>query len=283
MPGAVDMDRRSFLAIGAAAAIRGVRRGAYPAVSDRLERIGLQLYTLRDALAVEFEATIARVAALGYRELEFAGYHGRTAAQLRALLDRHGLTAPSAHVPLEALERDAAPRLADAATLGHRYLCVASIAPERRRTLDDWRRTAAALNRVGERCRAAGVQFAYHNHDFEFVPLDGRVPYDVLLAEADPGLVQLEVDLYWIAKGGHDPLGYAARYPGRIALLHLKDSTGAPDHRMVDVGRGTIDFKRVFAQRAAAGIRHWFVEHDEPSDAFASVRASFEYLSTLEL
>src|SRR6266576_470043 len=130
--------------------------------------------------------------------------------------------------------------------------------------------------------KAAGLQFAYHNHDFEFAPLEGKLPYDVLLAETDPKLVQLEVDLYWITKGGQDPLAYFARWPGRFPMVHVKDSAGPPDHRIVEVGAGKIDFKKIFAQSDQAGIKHYFVEHDEPADAFASIRASCEYLKRLE-
>jgi sugar phosphate isomerase/epimerase len=108
------------------------------------------------------------------------------------------------------------------------------------------------------------------------------LPYDVLLAETDPKLVQLEMDLYWITKGGQDPLAYFGRWPGRFPMVHVKDSAGPPDHRMVEVGAGKIDFKKIFAHSDQAGIRHYFVEHDEPADPFASIRASCEYLKRLE-
>jgi len=108
------------------------------------------------------------------------------------------------------------------------------------------------------------------------------LPYDVLLAETDPKLVQLEMDLYWMVKGGQDPLAYFARWPGRFPMVHVKDSAGPPDHKMTAVGAGKIDFKKIFAQSDHAGIRHYFVEHDNPDDPFASIRASYEYLQRLE-
>src|SRR5204863_145165 len=173
--------------------------------------------------------------------------------------------------------------MADAApVIGHRYLVLAWIPAEERHTLDDYKRWAERLNRAGTEAKAAGLQFAYHNHDFEFAPLEGKLPYDVLLAETDPKLVQLEVDLYWITKGGQDPLAYFARWPGRFPMVHVKDSAGPPDHRIVEVGAGKIDFKKIFAQSDQAGIKYYFVEHDEPADAFASIRASCEYLKRLE-
>ena len=278
-------DRRDFIkALGAAAlgpALQPIAPSPYPRpLLRKLDRIGLQLYTVRHQMEKDFEGTIARVAAIGYREVEFAGYFGRTPRDVRALLDHHGLSAPSSHVSLAPEQwrgaLDAAP------IVGHRYLVIAWISPEERRTLDDYKRAAERLSRAATEARAAGLQFAYHNHDFEFAPLDGRLPYDVLLAETDPKLVQLEVDLYWIVKGGQDPLAYFARWPGRFPMVHVKDSGPPPDHRMVEVGAGKIDFKRIFAQRDQAGIQHFFVEHDEPADAFVSIRASYEYLKRLE-
>ena len=273
-------ERREFLQWCASGLVAS--RIPHPASREKLSAIGVQLYTVRSEMAKDFEGTLARVAAAGYQEVEFAGYYDRSAKDVRAVLDRHGLRAPSAHVSKEDLERNGERVLADAATIGHRYICIAWIAQEERRTLDDVKRVAAAFNRIGERCGAAGMQFAYHNHDFEFATLEGKVLYDVLLEETDPALVQLEVDLYWITKGGHDPLAYFTRYPGRVPLVHVKDSAGPPDHRMVDVGGGTIDFKRIFARRQAAGIRHFFVEHDQPRDPLASIKASYEYLKRLE-
>jgi len=228
----------------------------------------------------DFDGTIARVAATGYREVEFAGYFGRNPRDVRALLDHHGLAAPSSHVSLAPAEWRAA--LDAAPVVGHRFLVIAWIPPEQRRTLDDYKRAAERLNHAATEAKAAGLQFAYHNHDFEFQALDGKLPYDVLLGETDPKLVQLEVDLYWITKGGQDPLAYFARWPGRFPMVHVKDSAGPPDHRMVEVGAGKIDFKKIFAQSDQAGIKHYFVEHDDAADPFASIRASCEYLKQLE-
>jgi len=270
------LDRRTFLQTLGGAAVAGL----IPAAPRRLDRIGLQLYTVRAQLAADFEGTLARVAAIGYREVEFAGYFGRDPRDVRAMLERHGLVAPAAHV--QSIAPAAWRASLDAANIvGHRYAVVAWLPTEQRRTLDDFKRLAQMLNRMAGEARAAGLQFAYHNHDYEFVPLEGRLPFDVLLAETDPQLVWIEMDLYWITKGGQDPLTYFARYPGRFPMVHVKDSLGPPDHNMADVGAGTIDFRKIFARSAAAGIRHYFVEHDEPPDAFASIRASYDYLRRL--
>ena len=260
--------------------LAGAVRPAGLSRSDRLERIGVQLYTVRQAMQQDVDQTLARVAEIGYREVEFAGYFNRSPREVRAALEAVGLDAPASHVLLA--EGDGAwDKTLEAATLvGHDMLIVAWIPETRRRTLDDYRAVADSLNRAGEKARSAGIQFGYHNHDFEFALLEGRVPYDVLLESTDPALVAFEMDLFWITKGGYRPLDYFARYPGRFKLVHVKDMSA--DGEMVDAGRGRIDFPTIFAKGSQAGIRHYFVEHDEPTDPFESIRTSYEYLRGLE-
>ena len=280
------IDRRGFLETLGALALAGVSTGASrcsSATPGRIQRIGLQLYTVRGEMAKDFEGTLARVAAVGYDEVEFAGYFDRPPAEVRSVLQRLGLAAPSAHVPIERVRDDWAHALEAASVIGHQYLVVPWLAPEQRRTIDDYRRVAALLNQAAVQAREAGIRLAYHNHEFEFETIDGRVPYDVLLAETDPSLVPMELDLYWIVKAGADPFEYFERYPGRFQMVHVKDADGSAERRMVDVGEGVIDWPGIFARRDQAGIRHFFVEHDNPSDPFASIRASHEYLSRLEL
>jgi sugar phosphate isomerase/epimerase len=238
---------------------------------------------VRRELERDFEGTLASLGSMGYDEVEFAGYFDRRPEEVKAVLGRHGLAAPSAHVPLEVVRRDWARTLDAARIIGHRYIVVPWLPPESRRTLDDFKRLAAEFDRLGEEAKRVEIRFAYHNHDFEFAPLDGRLPYDVLLAETEPGNVALELDLFWITKGGQDPLAYFARYPGRFEMVHVKDSSGPPEHRQVDVGQGIIDFRRILARRRQAGIRHLFVEHDDPTNPLAFARASHDYLERLEL
>ncbi len=291
------MERRTFVASLGAAALGVGTKGYHsplppPRSGDdldpsgnakaRIRPLGIQIYTVRDLMRRDVEGTLARVGEIGYREVEWWGSYDRTPAQLASALRAAGLTAPSAHVGLEALEGDAGSRtIATAQEMGHHYLVVASMPAEWHRTLDDWRRVADRMNRVGERLHAAGLQYAYHNHDFEFQPLEGRIPFDVLCESTDPGLVQIEVDLFWIIHGGGDPLAFFRRWPGRVPMVHVKDRTA--DGRMVDVGAGVIDWRAIFAHRAQAGIRHYFVEHDEPPDPMASIAASYRYLSRLSV
>lgn len=274
--------RREFVktlgAVGVGLACSGGLRTAH---SARLDKIGLQLYTVRDKMKEDFEGTLAHVAQIGYKEVEFAGYFSHSPADVKAILDRHGLSAPSTHIPFENDDQWKA-ALAAAKSIGHEYIVMPWIPAERRKTLDDWKNFAQVFNHAGQMAHDAGIQFAYHNHDFEFPKMDGQVPYDVLLQSTDPKLVQLEIDLYWMTKGGQDPLDYFARWPGRIPLVHVKDSAGPPDHKMVDVGQGKIDWKRIFAKKDQAGIKHFFVEHDQPPQPFDDIAVSYRTLKALE-
>ncbi|HEX5410035.1 MAG TPA: sugar phosphate isomerase/epimerase [Gemmatimonadaceae bacterium] len=244
----------------------------------RLGAIGVQLYSVRDLMDKDVEGTLAALAAIGYREVEFAGLHGRTAADLRGMLKRHSLVSPSSHVSLEDAQHNWDRTLADLTTLGNTFVVIPWI-DDTYRTVDGYKRVAAMFNTAAAAARKAGLQFAYHNHDYEFAPVEGQRPYDILLAECDPDLVRMEMDLYWIVKGGGDPLAYIARYPGRFPLIHAKDMAKNGD--MVDVGKGTIDFSAILAQSDKAGIRHCFVEHDDPPHPLEDLRTSYEYLRRL--
>jgi sugar phosphate isomerase/epimerase len=274
--------RRNFVKATTAAVMAStlprLLRAAAPA---RLDAVGIQLYTLRSEMTKDVEATLARVAAIGYRQVEFAGYFKREPAALRATLDSLKLTAPAAHVGLEALESDWDSAAAAAKTIGHRWLIVPSLGRAQLASVDAIKATAARLNALGRKAKDAGLRVGFHNHNAEFRVTDGVVPLDLLGAELDPALVDLEMDLYWTINAGADPLAYFKKFAGRIRLVHVKDSGGAPQHEMREVGAGVIDWKSLFAQRKLAGIEHFIVEHDQPKDAFASAAASYDYLSKL--
>ena len=276
------MDRRTFLGTIAATALLSRRiASAYNEVSpQRLENIGVQLYTVRAEMKQDFEGTLAKVAAVGYRELEFAGYFEKSPKEVRGALDRHGLKAPSTHVDYASLSPEKWPRvLEDSRTIGHSYVVNPWVDDEIQKRADGWKRAAETFNRAGEASKKAGIQFAYHNHDHEFKPVDGKLPYDILLAECDAELVKMEMDLGWVFVAGVDPLTYFDKYPGRFPLVHVKDFSN--DKKMRNVGSGVIDWKRIFAASGKAGIKHSFVENDEPQSAFDDIRSSFEYLQKL--
>jgi len=247
--------------------------------SSRMQPVGVQLYTVRKLMAADFEGTLAAVAKVGYREVEFAGYFGHTPAEVKAALGRAGLVAPSAHVPLEEVLNAWPAALDTASAIGISCLVAAWIPESMRKTLSDWQRLAEQFNRAAESARQQGIQFAYHNHDYEFVPVGGKLPYDVLLQDTDTELVQFEMDLFWIRKGGQNPFAYFVRWPGRFPLVHVKDM--AKDGAMVDVGAGVIDWKAIYGARRQAGIEHWFAEHDEPADPMGSLQSSYRYMARL--
>lgn len=247
----------------------------------RIDRPGVQLYTVRSLMQKDVAGTLAAVAKLGYREVEFAGYFQKSPAEVRRMLDDNGLTSPSTHVGPPELRDTFDTTVEMARVIGHRYVTIAWLNARAYPTADHWKRQADEFNRFGEKAKAAGLRFAYHNHDFEFAPVEGQLPMEILLGGTDPSLVAFEMDLYWASKAGHDPRNWFARFPGRFEMVHVKD--GRPNGMaMTEVGNGTIDWKGIFARRKEAGIRHYFVEHDNPADPLDSIRQSVNYLKALE-
>jgi sugar phosphate isomerase/epimerase len=253
---------------------------AITATRTKLSRIGIELYTLRREAAADLAGTLARVAKIGYKEVEFAGYHNHPATEVRDLLKQNGLTAPAAHIAITEIQSTPDKTFEDARTVGHEWIVAPTPPPGKRDTVEDWKRVAEQFNAAAKQVKAAGFRFGFHNHNDVFKKIGDVVPIDVLMKETDPALVFYEMDVYWVVNGGGDPVDLLTRYPGRFKLMHLKDSMGAPDHKMADVGSGTIDFKAVLAR--AKNVEHYFVEHDDPPNAFADVAASYSYLSKLE-
>jgi sugar phosphate isomerase/epimerase len=169
----------------------------------------------------------------------------------------------------------------DAKALGQTWLTVPSLPSGPRATVDDWKRIAGQFNTAARQARAAGLRFAFHNHNAEFRKIGDVVPFDVLLDNTDPALVEYQLDIHWAVAGGADPLDYIRRYPKRFPMVHVKDSAGPPDHRQTELGQGSIPFAKIFAQAEQAGIKHWFIEHDSPADPMAFARNGYAYLSTL--
>ena len=278
------LDRREFLRLTGAtiAASAFAPRTLRAVAAERLDRIGIQLYTVRHEMEKNVDATLARVAQIGYREVEFAGYFKRTPAQIRAALDTTGLSAPSAHIGIADVRSPDWPRtLEGARTMGHKYLIVAWLDDKDRVSQDSYNAIADALIAGSAKAAEYGITLGYHNHNFEFAPLDGKNGLEVMLERTAGSTVVFEMDLYWITDTGQDPIAWFNRFPGRFPLVHVKDSAGPPKNEMRDVGAGTIDWRAIFRHHEQAGIKHYFVEHDEPKDPFDSARMSFAYLSHL--
>jgi sugar phosphate isomerase/epimerase len=294
------MNRRTFLesslAAGALASLPMKTFGA----TRQIEKVGVQLYTVRDLMKTDFDGTLARVAKIGYKEVEFAGYFDHSPQDIRASLDKLGLAAPSTHVGPEIVRGHMPEAIETAKIIGHQYIVCPWIDEADRKSPDGYKIVAESFNKAGETCKKAGIQFAYHNHNFEFSPaasLKGQLPYDFLLANTDPNNVKMEMDLCWIIVGGQDPVKYFQRYPGRFPLVHVKDISKLPDpaaakagplsmdeieNTMTAAGSGAIDWKHIFAHSKEAGIKHYFYEDDKPKDAFALLADSYKYLSQLE-
>ena len=266
------MHRRGFVAGTLATGFGGVLRLRAQDNGGSGLSPGLQLFTIRRLMQDDVPSALALVADIGYRHVELAGYFGYPASELRLMLDDAGLTAPAAHVSPADMTENLDAAIESALILGHRYLVVPSLSVESRATLDGYYRVAEQFNAWGEACDRAGLLFAYHNHDFEFELADGQVPYDVLLDETDPALVEFELDLYWIRAGGRSELEYFERYPGRFTLWHVKDMD--TQGGMIDVGDDVIDFAALF-DRDDTGVRYAFVEHDNPPDPETTIRRSY--------
>ena len=255
-------------------------RLSWAADGRKIERVGLQLYTVRDQMKEDFDGTLAKVAGIGYREVEFAGYFDRAPKDVKASLDRAGLVSPSAHFSSSYLGDKWPGVLESASAIGQPYVVCSSVEEKLRQQPGAWQRIAEMFNQAGEAARKAGIQFAYHNHSFEFTPVEGKLPYDILLDGTDPNLVKMEMDLYWTVNAGADPLVYFSRNPGRFALVHVKGRDKSGNMTQV-AGDNSIDWRAIFAQSEKAGIRHYFVEHDNPQVPMDSIRASYAYLRDL--
>ncbi len=267
--------------------------------------VGLQLFTFFGVIDEDVKGILTKIAHVGYKELESAfskkgGYYGMKPKEFKAMVNGLGMQWTSHHVigapfklpkgykmpngpdgkpmvipPMLNL-RDNMQQLVDEAAEGGLKYLVCANAPTG--TLEEIKETLATLNKTGEAARKAGLQFCYHNHDMEFKAVDGKVPYHLLLTETDAKNVKMELDLAWAIKGGQNPVQMFKEHPGRFPLWHVKD-LDASHNTILPVGSGTIDFKPIFAAAASSGMQHFFVEHDMPKDAMASIKSSYGYIT----
>jgi len=289
------MKRRTFIKT-ASLLTAGAAFLPYCSRAKKQKQIGLQLYTVRDDIAKDLEGTLQKVAEIGYNIVEGAGYsnrlfYGKKPAEFKALLNGMGLTMPSTHAVTElTTEGDKSTimdtwgkTVEDSAAAGVHYVVFAYLPAEERKSLDNYKAIAEKFNRFGEICNETGLQFAYHNHDFEFINFDGTLPYDLLLNETDENLVKMQIDTYWIIKAGYDPVDYFEKYPGRFELWHLKDMEDSEEKSFVEVGHGTIDFRRIFQYNETAGMKLFFVEQDTCKRLpLESIKMSYDYLNNAD-
>ena len=314
------VDRRSFLVMAGGAAASLALGARAPA---RLDRIGVQAFSLPKLLEHDIDGALAMLSGLRYQELELfgpfpfsvqavqdqwksmattlgfsgSGYFGLTAAQFRARLDAHRLTSPSTHIDLDTL-RDRTDQVGEAAhTLGHKYVGLALIPEERRKTLDDYRKMADELNAIGTRAKGLGFKVLYHNHGYGFTPLEGQIPTRVLFDRLDPTVVALEMDTFWTVAGGANPVELLDAYPKHYRLMHVKDMSrqlrfehGGTMQDFIALmpaitpdGTGVLDLPRILGHAKKNGVEHFYVEQDLAADPPAQLGRSIRNLKAMNL
>jgi sugar phosphate isomerase/epimerase len=233
----------------------------------KMKKLGIQLYTLRDDLPKDPKGILKKIASFGYQQVEgFEGekgmFWGMTPKQFKVYLDSLGMKMVSSHCDID---KDFEKKAAEAASIGMKYLLSAWVGPQK--TLDDYKKIADKFNERGRICKKHGIRFAYHNHDYSFVPLDGQVPQDVMMKDTDPSLVDFEMDIYWVVTAGEDPIAWLKKYPNRFRLCHIKDrkKDATPDQKdeSVDLGEGSIDYPSIVKAAANYGMEYYILEQEK--------------------
>lgn len=294
-------NRRKFLKVSAAGSV-GVMllgtAGFKSAVVDRKKfGVGLQLYTVRDAMGKDALGSLKKISGLGYKNMELAGYsngkfYGFAPKEFKKIINDLGMEVISSHTNVEAagINMDNAKLMADAhAELGVKY-CIQPWIEEPDRNIESYKKMIAGWNKAGKIMKDKGIQFGYHNHNFEFTTINGVVPYfDIFMPEMDADLITMELDLFWAKKAGQDPIEMFKKYPGRFQLLHFKDmmTNQAPFFEVIkddicSVGEGVIDFKKILAAKEVAGMKYTFVEDDNQGNGktFEALETSIKNLTT---
>jgi len=295
-------NRREFLKISAAGSAGLVLLGTLDSIAgvadDRKKfGVGLQLYTIRDAMSADLLGSLKKLSDMGYKTLELAGYadgkfYGYSAAEFKKIVSDLGMVVISSHSAVESkgITMDTAKLMADAhAALGVKY-CVQPWVNDEDRTIEKYKKMIGDWNKVGKIMKEVGIQFGYHNHNFEFATINGVVPYyDIFMPEMDKDLITMELDLFWASKAGQDPIAMFKKYPGRFQLLHFKDmkTKQAPFFDVIkddvcSVGEGVIDFKNILTAKETAGMKYLFVEDDNQGNGkpFEGVETSIRNITT---
>jgi len=302
-----NISRRRFISLGSAAiatgalALRGKRVLAYPLGLP----LGLQLYSVREMLQKDYPGTLKQIAALGYKEVEAAGFYGHSPEDVKAAMHAAGLSLVSAHYSFNDLKESFDDTVAFCKALGLQYLICSFPGiknPDRLQdksfrgqvqgfTMEDYRFNADRFNDWGGKVKAAGMQFGYHNHTMEFASKEGVVPFDEMIRLTDPALVTFEMDCGWVTVGGGDPVAYLHKYPRRISMLHIKDFKATPQPATVvdpppaaELGQGTVNFRRIFEAAKGANIKHAFVEQEAfDIPPFDALRIDANYMRDLKV
>ena len=296
-----NLNRREFLKLSAAGSLGLLTLNPMLQSCQSVDRksfgVGLQLYSIRDAMAADVRGTLKKVSDIGYKYMELADFskgrfYGYSPSEFKKILSDLGMEALSSHTAVEAdgITSENAKAMADAhAALGVKY-CVQPWIEEVDRTIEKYKSMIADWNEVGRIMKSVGIQFAYHNHNFEFLPTNGIIPYyDIFLKEMDRDLITMEIDLYWVTKAGHNPIEIFKKYPGRFKLWHFKDQAkpAKPIYEVekediTPVGAGSIDFKKIYEFRELSGMKNHFVEDDNQGNGkpFEGIETSIKNLTT---
>lgn len=247
--------------------------------------VGLQLYTVRDAMSNDPVRTLKKIASIGYSQIETANFengksYGFAGTEFKRVLDDMGLKLISGHFSPKVFENSFEEALAFMVAAEQQYAVFPWLSNEQRMTISQYKAHAETLNKCGELAKSAGVTVCYHNHAFEFETLEGLLPINVLLKETDPNLVKFELDLYWVKKAGFDPIRFFKENEGLVPLWHVKDMDDTPDQFFTEVGEGVIDFKSIFAAKEVSGMKHFFVEQDQSIDPLQSIEKSYKNLTS---
>ena len=295
------INRRQFMQQTGTLALGGLMANPLAEAIDfkRSRKVGLQLFTLFTVIDKDVQGNLKKVADIGYKEIESAfsfkgGYYGMTSTEFKKMVSDLGMTWRSHHIggapfkPRPGSDRSKMPKLLNlrdnaqevidqVKAGGVNYLVCANTPIE---TLDEVKASAEVLQKAGELCKKADLTLCFHNHDAEFKAVEGQLPYDIFLSQVSADVLKFELDLAWVSKAGVDPIALFEKHPKRFPLWHVKDMD-KEFKTIMPVGEGTIDFKRIFAHAKTAGMKHFFVEHDMPADAFASIKSSIDNLKKM--
>lgn len=281
--------RRTFIKQAGLAATAALLIPSF-AFNKATKNVGLQLYTLRDLIPKDVTGIIEKVAQAGYKEVETYGFAngkfwGLTPKEFKSLLQANGLKAPSGHYGMDEFSKTGKTEklkadIESSAAIGGKYFTIAGAHVDMSKGTDGFKKTANDFNKVAELAKASGLKFAYHNHDFEFKKIGDTTGYEVYLNETDKNLVNFEMDLYWVVRSGNDPSALFKAHPGRFPMWHVKDMDKAKPELNTEIGKGSIDFKSIFAEAKLSGMTNFFVEHENNyyPDSIGSIKTSCDYI-----
>ena len=251
------------------------------------KEIGIQVYTIREQISADLEGSFKRLAQIGYNSIEAAGFaksdagyqfYGKSPKDFKKMLADNGQYLLSSHTTFELETADAV--CAAHVEAGCKYIVYPFLPEQYRQNLDGYKKTGEMLTKLGEAAKKNGLQFGYHNHNFEYTEMEGQVPIDIMMANTNPANVTFEIDIYWCEKAGKDPIVYFNKYPGRFELWHVKDMTKDAEKFFAPVGSGSIDWEKIFAAREKSGMKHFFVEQDRSrGDIWKDITDSYNFLN----